>query len=136
MNAASKTILFVYGTLKRGLANHHLIAEEHFIGEGVTAPRYRVIDLGPHPGLIVDEVHGLSVKGELWAVNNPCMVALDAFEEVPGPFIRALVEIEGWGEEVYAYFWNRSVPEGAKSGREWPLPDSTGDHNPSTSFIV
>jgi gamma-glutamylaminecyclotransferase len=134
MIAPCKTILFVYGTLKRGFANHHLMAGQQFVGDAFTRPRYRVLDLGPHPGLIVDELHGLSVRGELWAVNDTGLAALDAFEEVPGPFIRALVEIEGCGEEVYAYFWNRAVPEETKSGCEWP--DSSGDHNPSTSFIV
>jgi gamma-glutamylaminecyclotransferase len=108
------TILFVYGTLKRGLANHHLMAGQQFIGEAVTLPRYRVLDLGPHPGLIVDEANGLGVRGELWAVSAECLSRLDEFEEVPGPFVRAPVEIEGWGEEVDAYFWNRPAPPGAK----------------------
>jgi gamma-glutamylaminecyclotransferase len=115
------TILFVYGTLKRGFANHHLMAPQQFIGEAVTRPRYRVLDLGPHPGLILDEANGLAVKGELWAVSAECLARLDEFEEVPGPFIRARVEIERWGEEVDAYFWNRAMPAGTKSGNEWPL---------------
>lgn len=114
------TILFVYGTLKRGLANHHLMAGQHFIGDAITRPLYRVLDLGPHPGLIVDEANGLAVSGELWAVSAECLARLDEFEEVPGPFVRAPVEIKGWGEEVDAYFWNNPAPEGAKSGNEWP----------------
>ena len=60
----AKTILFVYGTLKRGFVNHHLMAGQDFIGEGVTLPHYRVLDLGPHPGLIADEANGLAVKGD------------------------------------------------------------------------
>ena len=118
----SKTIILVYGTLKRGFGNHHFIADQEFIGEAVTEPRYRVLDLGAHPGMIVDVSNGLAVKGELWAVSDPCLAKLDEFEEVPGPFVRAPVAIEGWGEEVYAYFWNHLAPEGAKSGNEWPLP--------------
>ena len=81
-----KTILFVYGTLKRGLRNHRLIADQEFLGEAVTAPRYRVIDLGLHPGLVTDESNGLAVKGELWAVSDCCLAELDDFEEVPGLF--------------------------------------------------
>jgi gamma-glutamylaminecyclotransferase len=116
------TILFVYGTLKRGLQNHHLLADQEFISEVVTEPRYRVIDLGPHPGLIVDETNGLAVKGELWAVSDCCLGELDDFEEVPGPFIRAGVRIAGRAEVAQAYFWNKPVPEGAANGNEWPLP--------------
>jgi gamma-glutamylaminecyclotransferase len=117
----AKTILFVYGTLKRGLRNHSLIADQQFLGEAVTEPRYRVFDLGLHPGLIADEANGLAVKGELWAVSASCLAELDEFEEVPGPFVRAEVQIAGRGDEVQAYFWNRPVPDGAAGGSEWPL---------------
>ena len=49
-------------------------------------------------------------------MSDECLAKLDEFEEVPGPFIRAPVEIEGWGEEVYAYFWNRAA---ACGNAEW-----------------
>src|SRR4029077_15679276 len=118
----SKAILFVYGTLKRGLGNHHLIADQEFIGAAVTKSRYRVLDLGAHPGMILAETNGLAVKGELWAVSEGCLAKLDAFEEVPGPFVRALVDVADKSEKVYAYFWNKPAPEGVASGSEWPLP--------------
>lgn len=118
---ATKTILFVYGTLKRGERNHHLIADQEFIGEVVTTARYRVFDLGPYPGLVHDETNDLAVVGELFAVSERCLVELDRFEGVPELFVRALIEVEGH-EEVWAYFWNRPAPEGAKSGERWPRP--------------
>ncbi len=115
------TILFVYGTLKRGLRNHHLIGHQEFLGEAVTEPRYRVIDLGPHPGLIIDNANGLPVKGELWAVNERCLAELDAFEEAPGPFVREPVAIVGRQDLIFAYFMNTPVPAGAPSSDSWPL---------------
>lgn len=121
------TILFVYGTLKRGLRNHRLIADQHFLGEAVTEPRYRVIDLGPYPGLIADERTGLAVKGELWAVSACCLGELDDFEQEAGAFVREPVAVAGRaGEEVWAYFWNRPVPPGAAGGAEWPVPGEPG----------
>jgi gamma-glutamylcyclotransferase (GGCT)/AIG2-like uncharacterized protein YtfP len=48
-----------------------------------------VIDLGPHPGLL-REANGLAIHGELWAVSDCCLVELDDFEGVPGPFVREL----------------------------------------------
>ena len=122
----AKTILFVYGTLKRGLRNHPLIADQEFLGEAVTEPRYRVLDLGPHPGLVADEAAGLAVKGELWAVSDRRLAELDEFEEVPGPFVRAEVRVAGRAEPAQAYFWNRPVPAGAASGSEWPLSGERG----------
>src|SRR5262245_38690497 len=120
------TILFVYGTLKRGQRNHRLVADQEFLGEALTEPRYRVFDLGPHPGLVADEANGLAVRGELWAVSDCCLGELDDFEEVPGPFVRAAVRIAGRAGEVQAYFWNRPAPEGAPAGCEWPLPGEPG----------
>ncbi|MBN9121541.1 MAG: gamma-glutamylcyclotransferase [Planctomycetes bacterium] len=119
--AIARTILFVYGTLRRGERNHRLLAGQEFIGEAVTAPRYRVFDLGPHPGLARDEQNGLAVHGELFAVGECCLAELDDFEEVPGPFVREPIEIDGY-EQVWAYYMNTPVPEGAKSGHRWPLP--------------
>lgn len=127
----STTLLFVYGTLKRGLRNHRLLTDEEFLGEAITEPRYRVIDLGPYPGLICDEANGLAVKGELWAVAERSLRKLDQFEGVPETFIREPVAIAGRaGEVVYAYFWNRPVPDGAASGSEWPLPGERGAQVP------
>ena len=116
----SKTLLFVYGTLKRGEGNHRLIADQDFLGDAITEARYRVIDLGPYPGLVVDPGSGLAVQGELWAVDSQCLAALDQFEEVAGPFVRVPIAVPG-REDVFAYFWNRAVPEGARSGDRWPL---------------
>jgi gamma-glutamylaminecyclotransferase len=116
-----KTILFVYGTLKRGLSNHRLIADQEYLGEAQTEPLYRVIDLGLHPGLVVDQATGLSIRGELWAVSECCLAELDDFEEEAGAFCRGEVRIADRGEPVQVYFWNRPVPTGAKTGSEWPL---------------
>ncbi len=116
-----KTVLFVYGTLKRGLRNHRLIGDQEFLGEARTEPRYRVIDLGPHPGLIADEVNGLAVKGELWAVSECCLGELDDFEQDAGAFVRERVAIVGRTDVVFAYFLNKPIPPGALSGAEWPV---------------
>lgn len=116
----AKTVLFVYGTLKRGERNYFRLADQEFLGTVTTAAKYRVIDLGPHPGLIRDATSGLAVHGELFAVDARCLTELDAFEEVPGPFVRERIEVPGRGE-VWAYYMNTPVPEGAKTGDRWPL---------------
>jgi gamma-glutamylaminecyclotransferase len=115
-----KTILFVYGTLKRGERNYFRMRESEFIAEVKTAPHFRVIDLGPHPGLIRVRENGLSVHGELFAVSECCLAELDEFEGDAGSFVRERIELDGY-EEVWAYYLNMPVPEGAKSGDRWPL---------------
>jgi gamma-glutamylaminecyclotransferase len=116
----AKTILFVYGTLKRGEPNAFRMAGQEFLGEAVTAAKYRVIDLGPYPGLVRDAANGLAVRGELYAVDAACLAALDEFEGVAGPFVRELIEVVGY-EVVWVYYMSTPIPEGAKSGDRWPL---------------
>lgn len=118
--APAKTLLFVYGTLKRGERNAFRLAGQDFLGAVVTAPKYRVIDLGAHPGLIRDDTTGFAIRGELFAVDAKCLAELDAFEEVPGPFVRERIEVDGY-REVWAYYMNTPVPEGARQGDRWPL---------------
>ena len=114
------TLLFVYGTLKRGQRNHRRIADQQFLGEAVTALRYCLVDLGAYPGLVREATSGLAVHGELFAVSACGLAELDDFEGVPELFVRELIEVDGY-REVWAYYWNRPVPKGAKSGDKWPL---------------
>jgi gamma-glutamylaminecyclotransferase len=115
-----KAILFLYGSLKRGHRNHRLVADQEYLGETVTEPRYRVIDLGRYPGLIRDDANGLAVRGELWAVSPCCLLELDEFEGGEGQWVRGPVEIPG-REGVEAYFWTGPVPPFTISGDRWPL---------------
>lgn len=103
------TVLFVYGTLRRGRRNHRLIADQVFLGAAATAPRYRVLALGPYPGLVPDDAAGVVVPGELWAVSDCCLAELDDFEGVPDLFDRRPVEVAGRDDMVFAYFWNGPV---------------------------
>lgn len=112
--------IFVYGTLKRGGSNHRLMAGQRYRGVAVTAPKYRIIDLGPHPGLIRDDASGLSVRGELWEVDDTALAVLDEFEGIPGDFVREAVAVAGGSEVVEAYFWTRGIPPGAPTGDRWP----------------
>jgi len=115
------TVLFVYGTLKSGHAAHDLLADQHYLGLAVTAPRYRLVDLGPYPGLVLDEENGLPVTGELWEVTDERVKELDIFEGCPRLYRRESVEVAGAGP-VEAYFYARPVPPRAPTGAAWPLP--------------
>ena len=67
----SSTLVFVYGTLKRGLSNHGWLRGQTFEGEARTVPRYRMFDLGGYPGMVLaDEGEGGAIEGEVWAVDE------------------------------------------------------------------
>jgi gamma-glutamylaminecyclotransferase len=123
-------VLFLYGSLKRGHSNHWRVAGQEYLGEAVTEPRYRILDLGTYPGMVRDDAAGLAVRGKLWAVDARCLAALDEYEQAEGLWLRRPVAVAG-REGVEAYLWVGEVPDGVRSGNEWPFP-----YSPSTSAIV
>lgn len=122
MNAPDSPVnLFVYGTLKRGYRNHRLIADQQFVGEATSEPYYRLVDVGPYPGLIHDEETGLAVRGELWIVSACALAELDDFEMSTDDYTREPIALVGIAEPVWAYYFHGSLPTDASTGAEWPF---------------
>ena len=102
-------LIFVYGTLKRGGCRAGLLAGQTMIGEAATEPWYRMVDCGSYPGLI-DAASGVSIMGELWAVDAACLKALDLAEGVAeGLYERRTVRLQPpyADERIEAYFYLR-----------------------------
>ena len=114
------TILFVYGTLKRGGKNVGLMRGQQYLCDAVTAPKYRIYDLGAHPALVMDLAQGMSVHGELWEVSGSALAKLDEFEEVPTWFNREPIEVLNYPDPVEAYFYKHAILPGTPSANEWP----------------
>ncbi|CAG4892311.1 gamma-glutamylcyclotransferase family protein [Paraburkholderia saeva] len=81
--------VFVYGTLRAGEVNdissaaaRHDIAAPTLLGTATV--KGRLYDFGAYPGLVVDE-HGVSVTGDVYAIDDALVAVLDEIEEVyPG----------------------------------------------------
>ncbi|MDM8084548.1 gamma-glutamylcyclotransferase [Cellulomonas cellasea] len=87
-------ILFVNGTLMRGLELHPNLAGAEFIEEIATAPLYRVHTIGDvHPGMykVADDEQGASITGELYQV--PIEVLLKVIEGEPPGLYRGPVQL-------------------------------------------
>jgi len=117
-----KTILFVYGTLKRGGRGNRWLATQRFVSEAVTEPKYRLYDLGTYPGLVKDESTGLAVKGELWEVDDACLAELDDYEYAPDLYSRERIRVQGTDGPVETFLYNKPIPAAARSGDFWPFP--------------
>jgi gamma-glutamylcyclotransferase (GGCT)/AIG2-like uncharacterized protein YtfP len=76
------TLLFVYGTLKRGCSNHDQLMGQKFVGNARTPPGYRLYDLGGYPGIAVRPDDSGGVVGEVWSVDDAALKRLDHFEGV------------------------------------------------------
>lgn len=123
-------LIFVYGTLKRGHCRAAFLSGQTFLGLAATVPDYRLVRLDGFPGLIDMPLgSGLPIEGELWSVDDACLVRLDAEEDVDtGLYQRRAVRLQAESfvasqdspqvseslsliplDQVEAYFYLRSV---------------------------
>jgi len=113
-----KHLVFVYGTLMRGFGNHRLLLTSKFIGEHVTANRYKMVSLGSCPAVCkatrryIDQLPSEVVEerslyrpvaGELYEVDDEALVNLDALESNGSFYERELVPLQGYDKEVWMY---------------------------------
>lgn len=115
-------LVFVYGSLKRGYALHALLQGQLCLGHAVTAPLYRMFDLGSYPGL-VEWPEGLAILGEVYQVDIECLGRLDEAEGVADRLYvrrRILLQAEFHGKDVEAWFWLGAVQGLRDCGSEWP----------------
>lgn len=75
---AGDTRVAVYGTLKRGLCNHHVMGEARFLGED-TLSQITLYDLGPYPGAVLADSRGIDV--EVFSLDAAQLALLDRLEE-------------------------------------------------------
>lgn len=69
----------VYGTLKKGLSNHHYLSQARFLGNDRV---YNLVlyDLGPYPGAKLATSQGVDI--EVYEVDNFTLAQLDQLEGV------------------------------------------------------
>lgn len=116
------TLLFVYGTLKRGCCNHAHLAGQNFVGPARTQPGYRLHDLGGYPGIVAQANDRVGVVGEVWSVDENCLRALDLFEGVhEGLYRREPIPLlpPFAAQKVDAYVPAPSVADRREIGSEW-----------------
>ena len=110
-------LVFIYGTLRAGEANHGHMAGARYVGPARTLAQFTLVDLGEFPALVeggADVVHG-----ELYEVAPDHLERLDVFEGHPDLYVRRPVALEG-GAEAFAYL-PRDLPDDAPRipGGDW-----------------
>lgn len=124
--SAPRTLLFVYGTLKRGGTNHRWLGGQIYVGPARTTPGVTLYSVGEYPGLVRDAEDREGVTGELWEVDAACLARLDAFEGVPeGLYAREpfhLAEFPaGAASRAELYRYLRKVSPSARIGHTWTV---------------
>lgn len=119
-----RSLLFVYGTLKRGGANHEHIADQTFVATAETLPGYVLYELDGYPGMIRDHGTAERVAGELWEVDEHALARLDAFEGVPdGLYRRERIQLAPPHQAAAAetYLYAQSTVHRKRLGAQWPV---------------
>jgi len=117
-----KLRIFVYGTLKRGRSYSRYMAGQDFMGEARTEPCYKMVDCGGYPGMFPVVENGVSIRGEVWEVDESCRARLDVLEDVAGGEyeLRRVRLVEPFdAEEVLTYFLLRADGSMPDAGTNW-----------------
>lgn len=121
-HSESGTLIFVYGTLKRGFRRSRFLENQTFLAEAVTAPHYCLYDCGEYPGLVLDQEAGCSIHGELWCVDEIGLKLLDEVEGVAqNLYSRHEIELISPAQiqVAQAYYYQGSVKWFTKCGSLW-----------------
>ncbi len=101
-------LVFVYGTLLKGLSNHRLLAEARFLGPARTKQRYALY-LDYFPKVIAEEAVS-PIIGELYLVDGRALALLDDLEDHPFEYRRQQVPVimdDGAETPAWIYFHPR-----------------------------
>ena len=111
-------LLFVYGSLKRGGANHQQLDAAEYVAKARTAARFGLRVIDGYPALVAGSRR---IVGELYRILVGSLPVLDEFEG--SGYVRQEIELDG-REPALAYL-SRAPGAGVPySGDEWPmLPD-------------
>ena len=116
---AAHELVFVYGTLRRGEANHGFLRGAKCLGMHRTERRYTMHDLGAYPAIV--EGGTTAVLGEVYAVDNKMLARLDRLEDYPEEYSRGRVKTPfGW---AWIYLYCGAPENGAAiASGDWCAP--------------
>ncbi|ACY15343.1 gamma-glutamylcyclotransferase family protein [Haliangium ochraceum] len=95
-----RTRVFVYGTLRAGGPNHHLLDGQTLVGQARTEPAFELVSLGAYPAMA--EGGHASVIGEVYDVDAAALAKIDWLEGHPEYYRRTSIRLAS-GDDVLAY---------------------------------
>lgn len=111
-----KTRVGVYGTLKEGFGNHHLLESSEFVANATTVDEYPLLVNGL-PYLYDKKGVGEHVHLEIYDVDNKTLAKLDSLEGHPTFYERRkiMLSLDDWSRtEAWVYFINKDLPRNTK----------------------
>jgi gamma-glutamylcyclotransferase (GGCT)/AIG2-like uncharacterized protein YtfP len=106
-------LLFVYGSLKRGLVHHGQMRGATFVATARLSRHYLVLYEEGYPALVPSDDESDWVEGEIFYVTPEQLARLDEFEEVPTLYQRSEVTLDD-GTRAFSYSIAHEI------GARWP----------------
>ena len=119
----SSHLVFVYGTLRSGQGNSHLLKGAHGYGTGQTEEQYAMYLVSGFPYVTSTEPR-YPITGELYAVDDATLEALDRMEGHPRYYERRQVAVLIGGERYMAWMYFRDP-----RGHLLPCGDFAASHS-------
>ena len=136
--------VFVYGSLKEGHSNHHVLRGAKYIGRDMILGPFEMVSLGYFPGVLDKgaEADISPIFGEVYEVDREGLAALDLLEGHPDFYCREKMTTEN-NVRVWMYILQDNgdlytrVPEGiwqpSADEEEYWNTVATGDEDGSES---
>ncbi len=105
-----KHLVFVYGTLRNGHSNNHLLKEAYCYGTGCTEASYSMYLISGYP-YVTSSGTRYQIVGELFAIDDDTLKTLDSMEGHPRYYERRETAIV-LGEEHYVAWMYFRDPQG------------------------
>ena len=116
--------VFVYGSLKKGFGNHHLLEDAEYVGKAETVSNdYTMYNLGAFPG--VKEGGTTCITGEVYRVTDAELVRLHRLEGHPTFYkaktkqVKLTERIMNNYMEAYIYILQSNTRQEQKIGGTW-----------------
>lgn len=132
--------LFIYGSLKKGFDNHHIIEKATYISKAMTVDKFAMYKnkKGDYPYLVKNE-HIDNINGEVYKINRKDLLRkIDEFEDSPNYYQREKIKIKTRSgiKTAYTYFSNSNMKiKNQKSMNEWKHPEKF-DFNSYFDYIM
>jgi len=123
-NNIQPELLFVYGSLKKGFDNHHVLQEgSQYLGPAITADKFGMFRDNRANCPYIISVPIMQIHGELYAIESTDLwKKLDEFEGVPDYYDRKTITVifDGKTYDAFVYFQpHTDIPEDQDPLEEW-----------------
>lgn len=112
--------VFVYGTLRRGQCNSHLLESATYLGTHRAQIGMDMVDMGAFPGLV--HYHGdypLSITVESYEIDSNILFSLDTLEGYPSFYNRKKVVVDGIEGLIYYLNEDNKYSYPVVKGGDW-----------------